>query len=688
MKKSILLLVFILSAYIVHGAYGTIPTFYGQEETFNVSITESMSTTQYLRIPLYADMLNLNISGQYYPNNLSACTQWGANESASCAPTTLGNYTFSRPTTEWTTLKHLFDNDDATYTVFIGVIDNGFIYANYTNEKYQDYNATLRIRYGQPSNGVKYFPIPNACMTGNMVTLRYGNVVADERHYIHCYVEGTGTYTAIIEDLGGQAGYKAWYDDAVIWSRAQQNITMSIGDEAQPIFIVNQTTRYYGFNMTVLNQELSSCDCTDCSTSGLYCNMPIGFYGEESSGDLTTSITYSNYSYGVGDCASPYWNYTVMNVSYYDENTLSAIQSSNAYELQVSSPFTQSLSNILSADYTHSFCTNKNTSAIGYNISIYGTMNIQSEGYDNKIIETDEGNGYIVETQPYYPLDIYLTDTGNSSVVTFTIKDSLTKTLIDGAQVKMYQLYNGTYNLAEQKLSDATGKVVFTYIQNKLYHIEFSKEGYNLLAYDFNPISSSSYTIYMARSVIQNQTQTFDRVIIDWEPDLFYDGNNTFSIRFFSAYDEFNSYSYNLSYPGGSISDSGTQASGETMTSNITISTPTSYDRVQLDIEYNSDIAGTRQNTYYFEIVLTPGLFTIIKNKDTTYGLGLFERIFISVFAALLILGIATLTGQQIPGLCLSLCWLWIMTRIEFIPLWPFLVSTFVSITLMTGRSD
>ena len=74
-------------------------------------------------------------------------------------------------------------------------------------------------------------------------------------------------------------------------------------------------------------------------------------------------------------------------------------------------------------------------------------------------------------------------------------------------------------------------------------------------------------------------------------------------------------------------------------------------------------------------------------DRGETYGLGLFERVFISTLIILFIVGIASLIGQPIPGLALGLLVWGFMAYSGFVPLWSIILTLIVGVFFLMWKS-
>ncbi len=297
----------------------------------------------------------------------------------------------------------------------------------------------------------------------------------------------------------------------------------------------------------------------------------------------------------------------------------------------------------------------------------------------------------------YYNLDTYLINyTQNVTIyvqdgeetVTFLLKDQDTKAFLDDVLGTMYRQIGGSYIPIQSKYSDISGRIQFTYQENVKYRFFFSHVDYEDYVFFLDPVLFSTYDLWFDRSISVNDTPDYGRIALTYYPQRFNDGQeNNFTFLISSPYDELNSYGYTLTYPGGSVTNSGSTAAGEELTNNFTITGAEFGDTIKFDYYYNTNVAGQRNFTQYFEILVDSGNHTMINIQDHTYGMGLFERLLIASFIVLLIVGIASLIGQIVPGLALGLIVYGYLAYILFIPIWSVLISIGIGLSIIGSRS-
>ena len=267
----------------------------------------------------------------------------------------------------------------------------------------------------------------------------------------------------------------------------------------------------------------------------------------------------------------------------------------------------------------------------------------------------------------------------------FTIKNKDTAELLKDVFSTMYRFMGGSWTVIESKYSDITGKVQFSYTDGIGYRFLLTKDGFAPYSFDLDPILFSSYDVLMEPDISWNVSQDYEKLAIYYYPTAYYDGEiNNFTFMLHSPYGELSEYGYTLSYPGGSTSESGMTNVGEILESNFTITGATEYDRVRIDYYYYTNLSGYRNFTYFYSIIV--GNMTMISNKEQTYGLGLLERILVSVFVGIFVVGIATLIGQPVAGMGLGLLIMGYLSFIGFMPIWSFLLPGTLGLIFVGSR--
>lgn len=277
----------------------------------------------------------------------------------------------------------------------------------------------------------------------------------------------------------------------------------------------------------------------------------------------------------------------------------------------------------------------------------------------------------------------YLTGT---ETTTFTIMDQDTLDQIEGTLFTAYSIVNGSLQVVASKYSDITGRVEFSYLPSTQYKFIISKVGYTTNEFTLNPILFTSYDIYLRKTAQVDESIQYDKVGVYYVPHSFTDSLNNFTFYISSPYSQLSSYGYILTYPGGTSTQTGTQVKGEVLTSLFTPVGAVQGDTVKVNYWFTSTTTGYLEYTFYYPISISPTNYSMTHNKGETYGLGLFERVFISVLLVLLCVGIASLMGQVVPGMFIGFCVYGYLVYIGFIPLWSILLSLIVGFLFLATR--
>ena len=280
-------------------------------------------------------------------------------------------------------------------------------------------------------------------------------------------------------------------------------------------------------------------------------------------------------------------------------------------------------------------------------------------------------------------LNAYLTASNN--LVTLILRDGASSTTIEDVTLTMSRLINSSWVVVESKASDITGRAQFSYINNIKYRFFASHADYTSKTFDLDPILFTSYNVLLDRVVAQDQEIDYSKVNIAFNPKIFYnDAQNNFTIYFASPSGNFETYSYNVTYPSGSIAGSGTSSIGENFAGDVNITGATMFDTINITYTYDTTIGDERSYSFsYYIIGSETGNNTFLSNKDNTFGMGTLERILISTGLAIAIGGTVTLFVGAVAGLAIALLFMGIFTVIGFYPIWLFLLSALVGFVLL-----
>jgi hypothetical protein len=305
-------------------------------------------------------------------------------------------------------------------------------------------------------------------------------------------------------------------------------------------------------------------------------------------------------------------------------------------------------------------------------------LQFNSSGYSVRTYTLTVGND---TTQT---LNAYLTSASGTTL--FTLIDSGSAGTIENVLSTMYRFINGSWVPVESKYSDITGKVQWTYTPNTRYKFFMAKDGYADNVFYLDPILFSTYDIQMEPTGIFNVSPDFDGISVVYAPSSFEDGTqNSFSFIISSPSGSLTNYNYILTFPGGNTTQSGSNAIGGQLTSLFNISGATYLDTVSLFYTYQTN-NGARNFTVLFPIALQNNQSTFIKNRTTTYGLLIGERVLIATLIIFLVVGLASFLGQPLAGLGLGLIVFAYMVYIGFLPIWIVLISIFLGLFYLAWK--
>ena len=372
----------------------------------------------------------------------------------------------------------------------------------------------------------------------------------------------------------------------------------------------------------------------------------------------TTNLTNRELSFGLYSNNSVY-------VNVFDEDTLNLITSN--ITLTVTGNSTETTYNFVNGSL---FVTNISDGA--YNFKFEAGGNYTSRTYAVTVAE-----------RSFQYLNAYLPPTVYKTIL--IVRDFDTSTTIEGVSITMSRLINSSWVVVESKTSDITGRAQFSYIQNIKYRFYLSLAEYTSKTFDLDPILFESYNVRLEKITTINDTIDHQKVYIDFTPKRYYnDAQNNFSIFFASPTGLFESYSYNLTFPGGTIAGSGVNANGENFVGTVNITGAGFFDKINVSYTYDITIGDERTFKYVYYIDGSDqGNNTFIENEDETYGMGIFERVLIATMMAIVIGGSVSLVMGAVPGLVVALLFMGIFTQIGFYPLWLFLISALVGFVLI-----
>lgn len=308
------------------------------------------------------------------------------------------------------------------------------------------------------------------------------------------------------------------------------------------------------------------------------------------------------------------------------------------------------------------------------------TIKLSSENYSTATYEVEVLEGVVVY------LNAYMFKKDGDTALTY--KDAISGGALSDVLAIQQQQINGTWTTINSRTSDITGRVLFPYADETKYRFLATKTGYAPKNWTLDPVSFTEYTILMDRDLVINTAGSFYGVGFSYTPKNYDSGRPVnFSITYVPDGAILTSYSVNVSYPGGYSYASGTNSLGETL--NFTFTPSGGYpDKVNITVKYDTTIGAEKTFTYSYYIGSAPGNYTLAYNENENYGLGTFEKIFISVIAVIIIAGAVTITAGALPGVAVGLLIYGLFVYISFLPAWSVVLSFVVGIMVLINRSS
>lgn len=457
------------------------------------------------------------------------------------------------------------------------------------------------------------------------------------------------------------------------------------------------------YNLSGFYQRTLKVNATNAFTGALISNFTGWAYHNETgynysfsddSGTAYVNVTFGNYTVYIDvfgySLSSANYQYPVLNAT--SENLTFSLYSENSIRFYIYDEDTNEL-------------INTSTTTVG----ITGNGTYQEETTDNGTLYVDglidgnfsiefENENYTTRTydvtvadRSTQQLNVYLTPAGN--VATFTARDNDNSQTLEDVNFIMERLINGTYTTVENKDTDVTGRVQFSYSTGVKYRFTVTHPDYETKVFELDPIIFDSYTIRLNRVLtIDEEFGLFDVTITyytDHYPKWFLNNDNTtFTINFGSADGSLETYGFSISYPGGSNESAGANAIGETFLATFPITSASPSDRVNLTYWYDSVFGDNRTYSASWVIEGAAGNGTIFKASDNDEGLGTLEMILIAVIVTLLVAGLLTLIGSPLVGIMGGTVVLGFFVYIGFLSIWVVIPSFFVGMLIFMGRSS
>ena len=113
-------------------------------------------------------------------------------------------------------------------------------------------------------------------------------------------------------------------------------------------------------------------------------------------------------------------NYTILNITYFDEVTDGIINASNAYQLKIyDGTYYYNQTDSFIRNTTNQLCTNLPPSLLTYNWDLWGAFTLSEPAYITRIVDIDVAVPIAISNDPQTELSLFLIKTANSSTVTY-----------------------------------------------------------------------------------------------------------------------------------------------------------------------------------------------------------------------------------------------------------------------------
>lgn len=296
----------------------------------------------------------------------------------------------------------------------------------------------------------------------------------------------------------------------------------------------------------------------------------------------------------------------------------------------------------------------------------------------------------VITNRSSQTVNIYMT---NGTNVLFNFK-TISGAVIPGVLLNVFRSVNGSRTLVTSKVSDVSGVSQVALETTGLYEFETFAIGFNNYSFSLNPVLFTSYDIILTSSgggnvVIPSATITFT-------PTSFFRFQNVnFNIQFLSQFDSLQSYSYNVTYPGGAGGGSGNNSHGESFNHAFNLNNVTPGSRVFVFYEYTLD------NGVYFNTTISYPIVYVASNRtwasmgnninqttgqDSTTGYYVGERVIIVTLISIVMFGVGWAIGGGIGGLVFALIPILFFTNAGFVPKELYYVTLFFTVIFFISK--
>lgn len=277
-------------------------------------------------------------------------------------------------------------------------------------------------------------------------------------------------------------------------------------------------------------------------------------------------------------------------------------------------------------------------------------------------------------------LNIYLTQSELSLLLTYI--DTETGELIDGCGVVVSKLVNGSWNTIASGITDITGRVQFSVSTNTNYRFSSSCNGYEDKTFNLNPIIFTSYTIKLTKTQSLKDLNSVNVYV--YNTTFTNNGTNSFIWQISAPLGNLESYGYTLTTPCKNITSfNGFNAYGDIDYLSFNLTCASVLDPLILRFNYTIVNGDTETFTYTYPIKGFVQTNAFTDNQQEHYGMGLFERILITVLITLLFAGLVAKFSNIVAGLVAGLLILSYLSYIGFVEWWVIAPTLLVGVILL-----
>lgn len=231
-----------------------------------------------------------------------------------------------------------------------------------------------------------------------------------------------------------------------------QDLEGTIDVDYQYLQIVNITTDLQSIfvdeNATSPFSQIIDVDLTSYPDGQHWLNIDVagntGYFDDI----VSLNYTFDTYNLGVGTCGGAY-NFTILNISYFDEVTDAQINVDNGMSLTLNNGVeTQVVSELFLNETNSTICTNLDPSNSTFNWNAYGTFTLEKSDYVTRVYSISEEDPLVLSNGPTTNLSLFMIPINDSTTVSYTWQTT-NFGAIDGT-MKVYRCnLDGTEDLIE-----------------------------------------------------------------------------------------------------------------------------------------------------------------------------------------------------------------------------------------------